>query len=197
MLVVLIFFYKLSQCFESTYRLINTISASTVITSKALKKMNQTTQTPKEHLHISKNQCVNDRKLKSFVFPLTTERIQKNIISNVKTKDFHIAAILAEDDCPHFLYTIGLYYHYQHPELMIVGVDANLTCDIFRKVHALIKSGGSIQPWTDLPSDMTHTPMRSVPIDASNYTKFLGFGMWFYRSLGTTRPDAFPALQFV
>ena len=159
--------------------------------------MDQTTQTLKEHLQIKTNQCIKDRKLKSFVFPLTTERIQKSIISNVKTKDFHIAAILAEDDCPHFLYTIGLYYHYQHPELMIVGVDANLTCDIFRRAHALIKSGGSIQPWTDLPRDMTHTPMKSVPIDASDYTKFLGFGMWFYRSLGITRPDAFPALQIV
>lgn len=80
---------------------------------------------------------------------------------------------------------------------MIMGVNANLACDIFWRAHALIKNGGTIQPWTNLPIDMTHSPMKSVPIDANNYTQFLGFGMWFYRSLGYSRPDTFPAIQLV
>lgn len=159
--------------------------------------MKQTTHTSNEHLHTTTNQYRNDRKLKTFKFPLATKMTHKKIISNVRTHDFHIVAVREEEDSPQFFYTIGLHYHYQHPELMIMGVNANLAYDIFWRAHALIKSGGTIQPWTNLPIDLTHSPMKSVPIDADNYTEFLGIGMWFYRSLGNTRPDTFPAIQFV
>jgi hypothetical protein len=80
---------------------------------------------------------------------------------------------------------------------MIMGVHVDSACDIFWRAHALIKSGGAIEPWTTAPENITHTPMKAVPIDASNYRSFLGFGMWFYRSLGHSRPDTFPAIQLV
>lgn len=138
-----------------------------------------------------------EKKLHIFSFPTAIIRMKKKIITNVRTPDVHLMAIREYKDTPQFFYTIGLFHHFQHPEILIMGVDVNVAHDILMRAHALIKSGGTIQPWNDLPRDMTHTPMRSVPVDASHYSNFLGFGMWFYKSLGGSKPDAFPALQFV
>lgn len=161
------------------------------------KIMNQIIKTSQEGLQATSLQSANGRKLKNFIFPKGISPMKKKIIANVRTHDFHVVAIREENDTPQFFYTIGLYYQFQHPELLIMGLDVNVAHDILMRAHALIKSGGTIQPWTNLPIDMTHTPMRSVPIDASNYSSFLGFGMWFYRSLGGSRPDTFPAIQFI
>jgi len=137
------------------------------------------------------------RRLKPFTYPTAIRNSEKKIIDNVRNFGFHIVAVKETDDTPEFFYTIGLYSQYQHPELLIMGVHVSAAADIFRRAHTIIKNGGAIQPWISLPEEMTHTPMKSVAIDASNYTAFLGYGMWFYRSLGKSRPDTFPAIQFV
>jgi hypothetical protein len=136
------------------------------------------------------------RKIRDFTLPIGKEKYEIKIISNVHTYDFHVVAIRAEKDTPQFFYTIGLYYQYQHPELLIMGMEVNDAHAILMNAHELIKNGGTIAPWTTSET-LSIMPLKAVPIHVSDYKQFLGFGMWFYRSLQGSRPDSFPAIQLV
>jgi hypothetical protein len=61
--------------------------------------------------------------------------MEKKIISNVRNHDFHVMAIREEDDTPQFFYTIGLYSQYQHPELLIMGLNVDVAYDILSRAH--------------------------------------------------------------
>jgi hypothetical protein len=134
--------------------------------------------------------------LPHFTFPRAISHAEQKIISNVRTGGLHIVAIREEDDMPQFFYTIGLYSQYQHPELLLMGLNVNVAYDILSRAHQLIKSGGFIAPWMTLKT-LSSITLKTVPIDASNYSRFLGYGMWFYRSQGGSRPDTFPAIELV
>jgi hypothetical protein len=75
-------------------------------------------------------------------------------------------------------------------------LNANVAYEILSRAHEFIKGGGSIAPWMTLNTNSS-LRLTTVPIDPSNYRLFLGFGMWFYRSLGRSRPDMFPAIELV
>jgi len=158
--------------------------------------MSQIINAPKECLQATSHQGTSDRKLKNFIFPIGMKEIQKKVIRNVNTYDFHIAAIIEEKDTPQFFYTIGLYYQYQHPELLIMGLDINVAKDILMRAYEFIKNGGTIAPWTTLET-FSSMPLKAIPIHASDYRQFLGFGMWFYRSLQGPQPDSFSAIQLL
>jgi len=136
------------------------------------------------------------KKLQFFSFPNANSPMEKKIVANVRTHGIHIVAVQEYKNTPQFFYTIGLKYQHRHPELLIMGVDVNVAYEILMRAYALIKNGGSIGPWTTQDS-ISYTTLKTVPIQSSNYSKFLGFAMWFYRSMGRSKPDAFPAIQLV
>jgi hypothetical protein len=156
--------------------------------------MNQIINTPKECLQVKSHVETDGRKLTNFIFPTGIQKTEINVIKNVHTFGFHVVAIRAEKDTPQFFYTIGLYYQYQHPELLIMGVDVNVAHAILMNAYEFIKTGGTIAPWTTLET-LSNRPLKAIPIHVSDYTQFLGFGMWFYRSRQGPQPDSFPAIQ--
>lgn len=159
--------------------------------------MNQVTEVSTECLPVTSPQGRDGSKPKPFNFPIAIRKMEKKIVANVRTFGFHIVAIDEEYDTPEFFYTIGLYLKYGHPELLFVGVPAETAAYVFWQAKAFIEQGGSIRPWTTVPEDVAHMPLKAVPIHANNYNEFLGFGKWFYRSLGGSQPNNFPAIQLV
>lgn len=138
----------------------------------------------------------NARKLKSFRFPKAIAKLEQTIVNKVLLNGFGIMTGCDKNGIKYY-YTIGLYCKYQHPEILMTGSSSHMAEDIFSKAHEIIRRGGSIRPWTSLPQYLTRVNMKSVAIDASYYTEFMGYGVWFYKSLGEARPDTFPAIQFV
>jgi hypothetical protein len=49
--------------------------------------------------------------------------IEKSIRRDLSKKGYFIALFEAEEDEPAFAYTIGLYDNYEHPEIVIFGLD--------------------------------------------------------------------------
>lgn len=158
--------------------------------------MSEIINTSKECFRSASHDDLGGRKIRDFIFQIGREKSEINIIANVRTYDFHIVAIRAEKDTPQFFYTIGLYYQYQHPELLIMGMEVNAAHAILMNAYEFIKNGGTIAPWTTAQT-LSIMPLKAVPIHVSDYKQFLGFGMWFYRSLQGSRPDSFPAIQLV
>lgn len=136
------------------------------------------------------------RKRKPFSFPKAITPMQKGIISIVRGHGVHVMTVRQYKKTPMIFSTLGLFHSYQHPELVIIGLDVEVAHEILRKAHAFIKNGASISPWTN-QHFIPCTTLKAVPIHAGNYSRFLRHGMWLYRSLGRSRPDPFPAIQIL
>jgi hypothetical protein len=52
---------------------------------------------------------------------------EKKILDDVKAFGWHVIKVLEDNEGPGFAYTIGLQHSFQHPELIVVGLPADMS----------------------------------------------------------------------
>ena len=125
--------------------------------------------------------------------PIAEDDNDRKLLSDIEKYDVHIVGVQAEKNSPQFAFTIGLYYHYLHPEVVIFGLGHEKCKTLLNEISNLIKNGTKIKD-RDLRDDILQkysVSFRSVMLD--KYKEHLGYGIWFYRNL--KRP--FPCLQCI
>jgi len=72
----------------------------------------------------------------------------KTIDSNIRKHGFHITWVFEDQDTeePTFSYTAGLATTYQHPEILIFGVDHQTAADLLHAVAEELRKGKRIVP---------------------------------------------------
>ena len=113
------------------------------------------------------------------------------ILEDVEKYGWHCVSILAEGDLPPYAFTVGLFQSYQHPELIIFGLPANVAHYILNVAIETIRTGHPINlalPSNQLPGGL---PCCFVEVPVTAYLKNVGFCRWFYEG------DSFPMYQLV
>lgn len=131
-------------------------------------------------------------KLTPFSLPEPEDDSDRKLLSDVSQFGWHVVGIHEEENSPRFAFSVGLYYQYLHPEIMIMGLPHEVAHKLLASVQNIIHQGGFIQPWSAV-EEIASFPLMAVPIHFDHYKEHLGYGMWFYRSL----PEPFPAIQLV
>jgi hypothetical protein len=116
----------------------------------------------------------------------------RKLLSDVETCGSHMVAIEKEDDCPEYIFTVGLYYSFEHPEIAIMGLPRDVMYQFLQDVVHQIQKGKRYSA-SELDHDLASFPIAFRDIDISRYRDYLGYAVWFYTNL----PAPFPALQFV
>ena len=130
--------------------------------------------------------------LTPFLIPTAEDESDRKLLSDISDYGWHVVKVNEEDGLPGFAFTVGLYYQYCHPEIMIMGLRHETAHTLLTSIQRIVHEGGRIQPWSTV-EDVASFPLTAVPIHISHYREHLGYGIWFYRSL----PEPFPALQLV
>ena len=117
---------------------------------------------------------------------------EEKIIQDVKDYGYHMA--LLEDDgyLPGFVFSIGFYQSYQHPEIIIFGLKQELMKNLLHHVAEELKKGMTFKPNIDYEDFLSNYPIRFIEVDKEHYADYLGYCGWFYD--GTFD---FPAYQLV
>lgn len=120
------------------------------------------------------------------------EESEKRVIQDVEKYGFHMA--LLEDDgyLPAFVYTIGFYKTYQHPEIVVFGLKNEVTQHLLHHIGEEIKKGTKFLTGIDYNGFLSNYPIRFIKVDIEHYADYLGFGGWFYNN-----SFDFPAYQLV
>jgi len=113
--------------------------------------------------------------------------IEKNIA------DFgcHLVLIEADNYLPGFVYSIGLFERFNHPEIICFGLDINVMASIINEVCAQIKDGTSFTTNLNYPDFLQDYNIQFIDVDESYYRNYLGYGRWYYNK------NNFPALQLI
>ncbi len=116
----------------------------------------------------------------------------QKLLSDVENHGSHIVQIQEEDDSPQFAFTVGLYYQFLQPEILIMGIGLEMSAQILNDIGDAMRSGRKITPgrYNDFIEGFE---VELAPIDLSQYEEHLGYATWFYRTL--TKP--YPAMQCI
>lgn len=114
----------------------------------------------------------------------------RKLLSDVRKYGWHTVGILGDDEGPSYLFTVGLFHTFQHPELCIFGLSSieamgqilNDAGDMIRKKHAF-------------QNDETNSGLMDgyscqfKRVNSEHLDDYFGYARWFYEG------KDFPMLQ--
>ncbi|RZK58982.1 MAG: DUF4262 domain-containing protein [Pedobacter sp.] len=123
-------------------------------------------------------------------FKIDEER--KVILSDIEEFGCHLIAVDPDNYTPGFVYSIGLYHKYGHPEIICFGLNSEVTASIINHACHLIQNGEPPLPNQPYRGYLEGYHIQFLEVDKAFYRNYLGYAGRFY-DMGFD----FPALQLV
>jgi hypothetical protein len=117
---------------------------------------------------------------------------EKAIIDNIEKFGCHLALIEDDNYLPGFVYSIGLFKNYNHPEIICFGLKSNVMGTIINHVCDLIKKGENFAVGKLYAEFLEGYNVQFIKVNEEYYPNYLGYATWFY-----DKSFDFPVLQLV
>ncbi|MDO5987741.1 DUF4262 domain-containing protein [Flavivirga amylovorans] len=118
--------------------------------------------------------------------------IKASIKKNVKDHGCHISLIKSDGYNPSFGYTVGLTKQYNHPEIIVLGLDVESTHAILNSAFLDIKEGTKFITEIGYNGFLDGFEIQFVNVSGEYYSDYLGYAGWFNENSWN-----FKALQMV
>ncbi|RFZ92343.1 DUF4262 domain-containing protein [Mucilaginibacter conchicola] len=113
------------------------------------------------------------------------------VIDNIAKYGCHLTLIESNGYTPAFIYSIGLYQNYGHPEIICVGLDINVMAAIINGAKDMAAAGETIVTGKLYQGFLQDYDVQFLEVQELNYFDYLGFGSKFYQGID------YPVLQMV
>jgi hypothetical protein len=129
---------------------------------------------------------------------MTADHIQhdlearQTILKNIEKYGCHLVLIEADNYLPGFVYSIGLYKNYGHPEIICFGLKTEVMSTIINHACDLIKAGEVLSAGKEYDSFLEGYKIQFLAVEKAFYPDYLGYASWFYE-----RTWDFPVIQLV
>lgn len=120
------------------------------------------------------------------------KQITANILKDIEEHRVHIAFVESDGYCPRFGYSIGLYKEFNHPELIIIGLDPESTGAIINNAKDEIEKGTRFIEGVNYADFLVELPVQFVDVKKEHYPDYLGYAGWY-----NDNSIDFPTLQLV
>lgn len=115
----------------------------------------------------------------------------QKLLSDVAEYGWHVAKILDTDKTPGWAFSVGLYKNFNHPEIVIFGLDDELMHSVINSVGEDVRDGKSFVVDGLYPDLIDAYSCTFKPVNQLWYYHFLGYANWFYDG------EDYPALQCI
>lgn len=113
------------------------------------------------------------------------------VLANIEEHGWHAMMIPDDDEGPGFIYTIGLFRKYGHPELICVGLPSGVAHHALCNCARHIETGGKLLDGTDFRDAFEGARCTFRTMAKKHYREHLGYALWYYDG-----PD-FPVVQMI
>jgi hypothetical protein len=111
---------------------------------------------------------------------------EQKILDNIEKYGWHVVAVMGGPEGPPFAYTIGLMDSYQHPELILLGLQPETIHEIFKTVVEHVKAGRSFVEPVRYEDVIVGYACATRPVHPSQQPGFFGYGLWYRHHVGRT-----------
>ena len=131
--------------------------------------------------------------LPNFRWPEPEHETDAKLISDVKTYGWHVLRVFADQGGPDFAYSVGLFLNYGHPEVIIIGLDADVAHKIINTIGEGCAQGEAFHAGRRTDRLLKGYDACFVDVAFNHYSDYFGYAIWFYSS----SDQPFPAVQMV
>lgn len=117
---------------------------------------------------------------------------KERIIADVEKFGCHLALLEADNYMPAFVYSIGLYKKFNHPEIICFGLKTEVMAGILNDVSDLVKNGETMEKGKLYSEFLVDYDIQFVEVEKEYYHNYVGYAGWFYN-----KTFDFPLLQLV
>lgn len=117
---------------------------------------------------------------------------RQRILDNIEKFGCHLILIEPDNYLPGFVYSIGLFKKFGHPEIICFGLKTNVMASLINDACALIKQGKTFRSNFEYSDFLEDLNIRFLDVDKEYYSNYLGYARWFY-----TKNSDFPTLQLI
>lgn len=131
--------------------------------------------------------------LADFQMPVAEDDHDRKLLSDVARYGWHVPHIFADESGPGYSFSVGFYLKFGHPEILVMGLSQPVATQFINLIGGHLSTGRVFRP-RERTNDLAQGFECSfIPIAIEHYQYYLGYNIWFYRSL----KQPFPALQLV
>jgi hypothetical protein len=113
------------------------------------------------------------------------------VVNDIANFGWHVVHIEPTKDAPAWSFTIGLFHTFMHPEVLMFGLDHELSHRVINGICERIKAGNRMEAELEYPDILAKVRCIFKAVHRDWYKWVLGYARWFYES------DEFPVLQCV
>lgn len=131
--------------------------------------------------------------LPGFTLRTAEDEYDRTLLADIERFGWHIVHINEDKEGPAYSFSVGFYYTFQRPEILVMGLPQAVAHKILQIAVVHMAGGKTFQPFDPAPDFVEGFNSAFAPIEIEHYQEYLGYAIWFYRSL----PAPFPAWQLV
>ena len=131
--------------------------------------------------------------LADFQMPVAEDDSDRKLLSDIAQYGWHVLHIFADESGPCFSFSVGFYLKFGHPEILVMGLPQPVAHELINLIGSHLAEGRVFRPRERFDGLAEGFACSFVSIAVEHYRNYLGYGVWFYRSL----KQPFPALQLV
>lgn len=122
--------------------------------------------------------------MSSPALPVPADPHEEKAISDVKEFGLHILNVFPDDDdedSTNFSYSLGLWHTYRHPEVIVTGLDRDLSMWMLNEVARRIKEDGeTFIPGRNYDGFLEGFDCKFVDVPEMHYRQYVGWCLWLY-----------------
>lgn len=109
---------------------------------------------------------------------------EQKFLSNIEGHGWVVTKVFRSrgETGPEFAYSTGLFHSYEHPEVIILGLDLDIMHRIINNVGDAVKTGFQFKPGTEYQDVFARCACQFRSVDVAHYKAYLGWSIWFYES---------------
>jgi len=115
----------------------------------------------------------------------------EKLLADVAEYGWHVVKVLEQDDMPGWAYSIGLYRNFNHPEVVVFGLNGDLMHFVINSIGDDVRTGKIFEVDAKYPDLIEAYSCTFKPVSPVWYDDFLGFANWFYQN------HSYPVLQCI
>jgi hypothetical protein len=131
------------------------------------------------------------RKPPPSTLPTPTDEHDRQLLADVKKYGWHVIAVREDKEGPGFAYSIGLFHTFEHPEVIVFGLDLRLMHQMINGIGEQIKSGERFEHLDEADDILEGYNVLFRRVEKKHYREYFGYARWFYQG------NRFPVLQCV
>jgi hypothetical protein len=131
--------------------------------------------------------------LPDFQMPVAADEHDRKLLSDVARHGWHVLHVFDPESDLTYSFSVGLYLKFGHPEILVMGLSEEVSRDLINTTAEHIAGGRVFLAGTRTDDLVEGFACGFTPILVDHYEQYLGYGIWFYRSL----KQPFPAIQLV